>query len=66
MFGITAFAEAPFTSLGGVSVLIEATGVSATANLSDPTQVAATVVASAVTTATGSSATSASTRTSTS
>ena len=43
MFGITAFAEAPFTSLGGVSVLIEATGVAGTSALGDETVTAASV-----------------------
>ena len=30
MFGITAFAEAPFTSLGGVSVQVSVSGLAAT------------------------------------
>ena len=37
MFGISAFSQSPFASLGGTPVQVDLSGVSAQALLSDPT-----------------------------
>ena len=47
MFGISAFSQSPFASLGGTPVQVDLSGVSAQALLSDPTQVPISVDAEA-------------------
>ena len=39
MFGISAFSQSPFASLGGTPVQVDLSGLAATALLPDPTQV---------------------------
>jgi hypothetical protein len=39
VFGISAFSQSPFASLGGTPVQVDISGVAATASLPDPTQV---------------------------
>ena len=43
MFGISAFSQSPFASLGGTAARVEISGVSAQAHLSDPTNVTVNV-----------------------
>ena len=53
MFGISAFSQSPFASLGGTAARVEISGVSATASLSDPTQAPISVDAEANVTPSG-------------
>ena len=59
MFGISAFSQSPFASLGGTPVQVDLSGLAVTASLSDPIQVPISVDAEANVTPSGQAGTSA-------